>query len=313
MPRLDEDGVREVTKDSFIYQFDEIGRKTSTGGWFVSEGEVVLLAHDDVIIWLKKLQVVDLLANLLEKEREKEGFSELETEVLKQLSSMGRLVVCARNGAVQSTANLALLRHGLSIWIDAPLDMIARDAIENRSQLSKSEIFSSGSYFELAILYKELKGGYASTDTTISLHKVASQLGYDDLDTVTKEDMALERICLTPLNGCYCDCSRHRWTGRYEAYVWDKNYWNESQNKKGRQGSISLLFLYYEYGAYDDEKKATAHAYDLAALKYWGPETILNFPRIQTSYSKMLCDSVCEKSEQLVRSIGYNSLGIPNG
>ncbi|CAL5382457.1 unnamed protein product [Camellia sinensis] len=34
------------------------------------------------------------------------------------------------------------------------------------------------------------------------------------------------------------------WTGRYEAHLWDKNCWNESQNKKGRQG------------AYDDEEAA---------------------------------------------------------
>ena len=32
-------------------------------------------------------------------------------------------------------------------------------------------------------------------------------------------------------------------------------------------------------GAYDDEEVA-AHAYDLAALKYWGQDTILNFPVI---------------------------------
>jgi len=30
-------------------------------------------------------------------------------------------------------------------------------------------------------------------------------------------------------------------------------------------------------GAYDDED-AAARAYDLAALKYWGSETLLNFP-----------------------------------
>ncbi|KAL5980443.1 hypothetical protein ACLOJK_028351 [Asimina triloba] len=30
-------------------------------------------------------------------------------------------------------------------------------------------------------------------------------------------------------------------------------------------------------GAYDEEE-AAAHAYDLAALKYWGQDTILNFP-----------------------------------
>jgi hypothetical protein len=38
---------------------------------------------------------------------------------------------------------------------------------------------------------------------------------------------------------------RHRWTGRYEAHLWDKNCWNESQNKKGRQGNlIGFLFLF---------------------------------------------------------------------
>ncbi|GKF01673.1 AP2-like ethylene-responsive transcription factor [Tanacetum coccineum] len=63
----------------------------------------------------------------------------------------------------------------------------------------------------------------------------------------------------------YRGVTRHRWTGRYEAHLWDKNCWNESQKKKGRQG------------AYDEEDVA-AHAYDLAALKYWGEDTILNFP-----------------------------------
>lgn len=33
----------------------------------------------------------------------------------------------------------------------------------------------------------------------------------------------------------------------------------------------------YLTGAYDDEE-AAARAYDLAALKYWGPGTLINFP-----------------------------------
>ncbi|KAM7269507.1 hypothetical protein ACFE04_025004 [Oxalis oulophora] len=33
-------------------------------------------------------------------------------------------------------------------------------------------------------------------------------------------------------------------------------------------------------GAYDCEE-AAAHTYDLAPLKYWGPETILNFPELE--------------------------------
>ncbi|XWS08763.1 hypothetical protein CRYUN_Cryun40dG0028800 [Craigia yunnanensis] len=38
--------IGEEIEDASIYQLNEIGPKTSTGGWFVSEGEAVL-AHDD--------------------------------------------------------------------------------------------------------------------------------------------------------------------------------------------------------------------------------------------------------------------------
>ncbi|KAL0376809.1 UNVERIFIED_CONTAM: KIN14B-interacting protein [Sesamum calycinum] len=37
----------EEFEDSCTYQLNDIGGKSSTGGWFVSEGESVLLAHDD--------------------------------------------------------------------------------------------------------------------------------------------------------------------------------------------------------------------------------------------------------------------------
>lgn len=30
--------------------------------------------------------------------------------------------------------------------------------------------------------------------------------------------------------------SKHRWTGRYEAHLWDKLSWNANQKKKGKQG-----------------------------------------------------------------------------
>lgn len=35
--------------------------------------------------------------------------------------------------------------------------------------------------------------------------------------------------------------SRHRWTGRFEAHLWDKFSWNVTQKKKGKQGQFHRL------------------------------------------------------------------------
>ncbi|XP_062098956.1 AP2-like ethylene-responsive transcription factor ANT [Humulus lupulus] len=77
----------------------------------------------------------------------------------------------------------------------------------------------------------------------------------------------------------YRGVTRHRWTGRYEAHLWDNSCKKEGQTRKGRQ-----VYL----GGYDMEEKA-ARAYDLAALKYWGASTHINFPleKYQTELEEM--------------------------
>ncbi|XP_061373122.1 AP2-like ethylene-responsive transcription factor At1g16060 [Gastrolobium bilobum] len=99
----------------------------------------------------------------------------------------------------------------------------------------------------------------------------------------------------------YRGVTRHRWTGRYEAHLWDKNCWNESQSKKGRQ-----VYL----GAYDDED-AAARAYDLAALKYWGQDTILNFPL--SNYQDELKEMKDQSKEEYIGSLRRKSSGFSRG
>ncbi|XP_020583930.1 ethylene-responsive transcription factor WRI1-like [Phalaenopsis equestris] len=99
----------------------------------------------------------------------------------------------------------------------------------------------------------------------------------------------------------YRGVTRHRWTGRYEAHLWDKNSWNLMQNKKGRQ-----VYL----GAYDDEE-AAAHTYDLAALKYWGPDTILNFPA--STYVKDFEEMQSMSKEEYLATLRRRSSGFSRG
>ncbi|XP_072953921.1 uncharacterized protein [Typha angustifolia] len=96
----------------------------------------------------------------------------------------------------------------------------------------------------------------------------------------------------------YRGVTRHRCTGRYEAHLWDKHCWNPIQKKKGRQG------------AYDSEE-AAAHTYDLAALKYWGKETILNFPL--EKYVKEYEEMQSMSKEEYLASLRRRSSGFSRG
>ncbi|KAF8033726.1 hypothetical protein BT93_C0092 [Corymbia citriodora subsp. variegata] len=115
---------------------------------------------------------------------------------------------------------------------------------------------------------------------------------------VKRTRRSVPRDCPPQRSSIYRGVTRHRWTGRYEAHLWDKNCWNESQNKKGRQG------------AYDDEE-AAGHAYDLAALKYWGEGTILNFPL--STYEKELKEMEGQSREEYIGTLRRKSNGFSRG
>lgn len=105
----------------------------------------------------------------------------------------------------------------------------------------------------------------------------------------------------TRRSSIYRGVTRHRWTGRFEAHLWDKGTWNSIQNKKGKQ-----IYL----GAYDSEE-AAARTYDLAALKYWGQDTTLNF-QIDT-YKKEIEEMEKLSKEEYLASLRRRSSGFSRG
>ncbi|KAG6473598.1 hypothetical protein ZIOFF_067515 [Zingiber officinale] len=96
----------------------------------------------------------------------------------------------------------------------------------------------------------------------------------------------------------YRGVTRHRWTGRYEAHLWDNTCRREGQTRKGRQGG------------YDKEEKA-ARAYDLAALKYWGPTTHTNFPL--STYENQLGEMKNMTRQEFIASLRRKSSGFSRG
>ncbi|CAH8353660.1 unnamed protein product [Eruca vesicaria subsp. sativa] len=99
----------------------------------------------------------------------------------------------------------------------------------------------------------------------------------------------------------YRGVTRHRWTGRYEAHLWDNSCRREGQARKGRQ-----VYL----GGYDKEDKA-ARAYDLAALKYWNAAATTNFPI--TIYSKELEEMKHMTKQEFIASLRRKSSGFSRG
>ncbi|MED6132077.1 hypothetical protein PIB30_015866 [Stylosanthes scabra] len=103
----------------------------------------------------------------------------------------------------------------------------------------------------------------------------------------------------------YRGVTRHRWTGRYEAHLWDNSCRRQGQTRKRRQVKCGGLS-----GGYDKEEKA-ARAYDLAALKYWGPTATTNFP--VSNYTKELEEMKDVGKLEFIASLRRRSSGFSRG
>jgi shikimate kinase len=95
-------------------------------------------------------------------------FRDLESQVLGEVSACTRSVIATGGGAVLRPVNWSYLRHGLIIWLDAPISLlIERLAEDNTRPLLKMDNLS----LKLETLLAERKSLYQEADLQIAIAK----------------------------------------------------------------------------------------------------------------------------------------------
>ncbi|KAH9310587.1 hypothetical protein KI387_025622, partial [Taxus chinensis] len=131
------------------------------------------------------------------KDHNEQGFRDSESEVLKQLSTMYRLVVATGGGAVVRPQNWSYMQQGITVWLDVPLEALAERVVavgtESRPLLGQA---SGNCYSEaltrLTKLYEDRAEAYANSDVKVSLQEIASEHDHKDVSLLTPTIIAIE-------------------------------------------------------------------------------------------------------------------------
>ncbi|OAY72431.1 Shikimate kinase 3, chloroplastic [Ananas comosus] len=124
-------------------------------------------------------------------------FRDNESEVLRDLSSMRRLVVATGGGAVIRPINWKYMKQGLTVWLDVPLEALARRiaAVGTASRPLLHQ--DSGdpymkAFARLSALSEQRGDAYANADARVSLEHIATKQGHEDVSALTPTAIAIE-------------------------------------------------------------------------------------------------------------------------
>lgn len=126
-------------------------------------------------------------------------FRDNESSVLRDLSSMQRLVVATGGGAVIRPVNWRYMKKGLSIMLDVPLDALAKRIAQvgtaSRPLLDQpSGDPYTAAFTKLSMLAERRGDAYANADVRVSLEDIAAKQGHDDVSQLTPTDIAIEAL-----------------------------------------------------------------------------------------------------------------------
>lgn len=126
-------------------------------------------------------------------------FRDKETEVLRKLSLMHRLVVSTGGGAVVRPINWKYMQKGISVWLDVPLEDLARRIAAVGTGSRPLLHHDSGDAYtktltRLYTLMEERSDAYANANARVSLEDIAAKLGHRDVSNLTPTAIAIEAL-----------------------------------------------------------------------------------------------------------------------
>uniref|UniRef100_A0ACD6AFL4 Uncharacterized protein n=1 Tax=Avena sativa TaxID=4498 RepID=A0ACD6AFL4_AVESA len=126
-------------------------------------------------------------------------FRDNESSVLRDLSSMQRLVVATGGGAVIRPVNWSYMKKGMSVMLDVPLDALAKRIAQvgtaSRPLLDQPSADPyTAAFAKLSLLAEQRGDAYANADVRVSLQEIAAKQGHDDVSQLTPTDIAIEAL-----------------------------------------------------------------------------------------------------------------------
>ncbi|OVA08103.1 Shikimate kinase/Threonine synthase-like 1 [Macleaya cordata] len=133
------------------------------------------------------------------KEYSETFFRDNESEVLWDLSLMRRLVVATGGGAVIRPINWKYMKKGITVWLDVPLEALARRIAAVGTDSRPLLHHESGDAYtkallRLSTLSDERREAYANADARVSLEYIASKLGHGDVSALSPAAIAIEAL-----------------------------------------------------------------------------------------------------------------------
>ncbi|KAI9113699.1 hypothetical protein K1719_014950 [Acacia pycnantha] len=126
-------------------------------------------------------------------------FRDKETEVLHKLSLMHRRVISTGGGAVVRPINWKYMHKGVTVWLDVPLEALARRIAAVGTNSRPLLHYEAGDAYtralmRLSTLFEERGEAYANANARVSLENIAAKLGSRDVADISPITIAIEAL-----------------------------------------------------------------------------------------------------------------------